>query len=258
MRVALITLSREGALLVSRLVRDLPDSHPFVHANVEVSWECGRFGSIRDLTGRIFYEYQGLVYIAPCGVVVRAVAPYVKHKTTDPAVVVVDVGARWAVSLLSGHEGHANDLAVQVSNILSAEPVISTTTEALKDLIVGIGCRKNTASEKIVDAVSGVLEQAGSDISHVRMLSSADIKAHERGLLLAALELGVPLRFISSDEIRNSTRTFQESDLTRKKVDLPAVAEPCALLAGRRTRLIVPRRIYNGVTVAVAREGFLS
>ncbi len=46
--------------------------------------------------------------------------------------VVVDVGARWAISLLSGHEGGANDLAVAVGNILAAEPVISTTSEALK------------------------------------------------------------------------------------------------------------------------------
>ena len=50
-------------------------------------------------------KYDGLVYIAPCGVVVRAIAPFLEHKTKDPAVVVVDVGGRWAVSLLSGHEG---------------------------------------------------------------------------------------------------------------------------------------------------------
>ena len=85
-----------------------------------------------DLTEQIFASYTGLVYIAPTGVVVRAIAPLLRHKTTDPAVVVVDVGGRWAVSLLSGHEGGANELAVTVANILGAEPVVSTTTEAVK------------------------------------------------------------------------------------------------------------------------------
>jgi cobalt-precorrin 5A hydrolase len=104
----------------------------YVHENVGGEWDAERFGSIVELTGCIFDKHGGLVYIAPCGVVVRALAPNLKNKFQDPAVVVVDVGARWAISLLSGHEGGANDLAVAVGNVLAAEPVISTTTEALK------------------------------------------------------------------------------------------------------------------------------
>ncbi|MDH4183671.1 MAG: cobalamin biosynthesis protein, partial [Nitrospinota bacterium] len=67
-------------------------------------------------------------------------------------------------------------------------------------------------------------------------------------------ELGLPLRFIDSEEIRQTFREFEHSEFVWSEVNLPAVAEPCALLAGRRTKLILKRKIYSGVTVAVARE----
>ena len=202
-------------------------------------------------------KYEGLIYVAPCGVVVRAIAPFLEHKTKDPAVVVVDVGGRWAVSLLSGHEGGANNLAITVANAISAEPVITTTTEALKTLIVGVGCRRGIKSEKIVAAIKAALTEADLEISQVRLLSSAEIKSDEQGLLQAAQELGVPLRFISSDEIRGFAGNFEHSDFVQQKVNLPAVAEPAALMAGRRTRLVLKKRTFNGVTVAVARENCL-
>jgi cobalt-precorrin 5A hydrolase len=257
MTIAVITLSEDGANLADRLARTLPACHLYLHENVTGTWKAERFGGIMDLTATIFAKHTGLVYIAPCGVAVRAIAPHLKHKTRDPAVVVVDVCGRWAVSLAGGHEGGANDLAVTVANILSAEPVITTTTEALKTLIVGIGCRRGVASRNIVEAVEETLKGAGLDLCEVRLLSSADIKADEAGLLAAARELGVPLRFMSSVELRNCALDFQHSDFVEEKVNLPAVAEPAALLAGRRTRLLVRKQIYNGVTIAVAEESCL-
>ncbi len=208
------------------------------------------------MTAEIFGNFDGLIFAAPCGVVVRALAGRIRHKTLDPAVVVVDVGGRYAVSLLSGHEGGANDLAITVSNILGGEPIITTTTEALKTVIVGIGCRRGTGSAKIVDAVKGAIKEAAVDLGQVRYLASVDLKADEGGLREAAEALGIPLRFIRSEDVRSSTRVFEHSDFVEERVNLPAVAEPAALLAGRRTRLVLPKKAYDGVTVAVAREGF--
>jgi cobalt-precorrin 5A hydrolase len=256
-KIALISLSNEGARIAARLADRFPQSEIFLHAGVESLPAAKRFDHILALTAEIFPQFDGLVYVAPAGVVIRAIAPCLNHKTTDPAVVVVDVGARWAVSLLSGHEGGANNLAIEVANCLGAEPVISTTTEAAKDLIVGVGCRRNTPAEPIVGAVREALLQVGVDLARVRLLASADIKADEPGLLEAARQLGLPLRLITSEEIAHSVRAFQHSEFVQAKVDLPAVAEPAALLAGRRTELILPKTILNGVTVAIAREGFL-
>ncbi|MCY3023454.1 MAG: cobalamin biosynthesis protein, partial [Planctomycetota bacterium] len=101
------------------------------------------------------------------------------------------------------------------------------------------------------------LKAARVPLRDVRLLASADIKRDEAGLLRAARTLALPLRFISSEELRATTRLFQRSEFVRKRVGLPAVAEPAALLAGRRTRLVLPKRVFPGVTVAIARESCL-
>ena len=260
MNCAIVALSREGARVGLRLAEALRGADLFVHEKVALEdggTDAARwrpFASVLDLTARIFRDYRGLVYVMPCGVVVRAIAPHAGHKKSDPAVVVVDVGARFAVSLLSGHEGGANRLALEVSNILAAEPVISTTTEARKRFVVGIGCRRGVTARAVIHAVRRALKEAGVPLPQVRMLASADIKSNERGLLSAARSLRLPLRFIRSEELRQCQREFARSEFVRRKVGLPAVAEPCALLAGTRTRLRLPKRIHGPVTVAVAEE----
>ncbi|MFZ5868499.1 MAG: cobalamin biosynthesis protein [Thermodesulfobacteriota bacterium] len=254
MKIALITLSAEGARVADHIADGFPEARVYLHTSVEAALLGERFESILNLSEEIFDRFEGLVYIAPCGVAVRAIAPLLKHKTVDPAVVVVDVCGRFAISLLSGHERGANDLAFQVANLIDAEPIVTTTTEASKNLVVGIGCRRGTASKRIVEAIKVVLADADLGLDQVRLLASADIKANEAGLLEAARELGIPLRFISSEEIRACKRAFQRSDWVQQKVNLPAVAEPAALLAGRRTTLLVPKKSHHGITIAVARE----
>jgi cobalt-precorrin 5A hydrolase len=158
---------------------------------------------------------------------------------------------------LSGHEGGANDLAVAVGNILGAEPVVTTTTEALKQVIVGVGCRKGVAAERILQAIDSALAETAIKKEEIRWLASADVKADEAGLIEAARILGVPLRLVDGEEIRLSVKPFAHSPFVQEKVNVPAVAEAAALLAGRRTRLILPKKAYKGVTVALARENFL-
>jgi cobalt-precorrin 5A hydrolase len=254
MIVAAITFSAEGAKAAKKLVGVFSHWKMYVHNNVQGSWGAERFQSVSELVSDVFCHFDGLVFIGPVGVAVRAIAPHLRHKTQDPAVVVVDVLSRWAISLVGGHEAGANDLAVRVGNVLSAEPVITTTTEATKDLIVGIGCRKGVASGDIVKAIRETIAEAKLDLGKIRLLSSVNKKSHEPGLLSAAQTLGLHLRFIPHEEIRNFKLAFRRSTFVEEKINVPAVAEPCALLAGRRTQLIVPKRIFPGVTIAVARE----
>jgi cobalt-precorrin 5A hydrolase len=257
MMLALISLSGAGARLARILGERLPRAEIFLHGAVAPEEGGTRFRRVLDLVGEIFDKTEGIVFIGPCGVAVRAVAPHVRSKLTDPPVVVVDACGRYAVSLLSGHEGGANDLAVTVGNILGAEPIVTTTTEAMKTIIVGVGCRRGCAAATIVEAVTLALQKAEVELDQVRYIASADVKEREEGLIQAARELGVPLRLITSEEIRACGAVFERSAFVEEKVKLPAVAEPAALLAGRRTRLILPKTIHNGVTVAMARENFL-
>ena len=71
--------------------------------------------------------------------------------------------------------------------------MISTTTEARKNVIVGVGCKRGTPADKIIDAIGHGLREAGLDLDHVRLLASADIKSDEAGLIAAAQQLSVPV-----------------------------------------------------------------
>ena len=255
--IALVTLSREGARIARTLAAHLPEAAIFLHDSVNIEEMGERFESIFELTARIFSQMKAIVFIAPAGVAVRSIAPHIKDKMTDPAVVVVDVKGRYAISLLGGHEGGANMLSVKIGNILEGEPVITTTTEALKTIIVGVGCRKGCGSGTIIEAVKKGIADAGADMSEVRYIASADIKEKEQGLVDAARTLGIPLRLVASQEIRSRALPCQESALVRETFNLPGVAEPAALLAGRRTSLILPKTIYEGVAIAIARENSL-
>ncbi|MBN2713225.1 MAG: cobalamin biosynthesis protein [Planctomycetes bacterium] len=258
MSTAVITLCKEGAEVAVRICESMPDAKLYVHEAVEGYGQAERFARVVELTSEIFGCVKRIIYIMPCGVAVRAIGPMIKHKLEDPAVVVLDVMGRWAVSLLSGHEGGANDLALEVSNIIGAEPVISTTTEAVKRLIVGVGCRKGMKVENIEAAILAGLDKISAHPSAVRLLATAGVKKDEEGIREVSKRLGIPLVIIPDDEIRKSSLVFERSEFVQEKVNLPAVAEPAALLAGRRTVLCLPRIAMDGVTVAIAEEGLPS
>jgi len=83
----------------------------------------------RPFYGELFGEADALVFIGACGIAVREIAPFVRDKRTDPAVVSVDELSRFVVPLLSGHIGGANELAVKIAESLGAVPVVTTATD---------------------------------------------------------------------------------------------------------------------------------
>jgi cobalt-precorrin 5A hydrolase len=108
-----------------------------------------------------------------------------------------------------------------------------------------------------MEAIQKALGMIGATSGEVRVLSSVDIKCDENGLLQASASLGIPIRFISSGEIREARKVFAKSYVAQKRVGLPAVAEPAALLAGKGTKLILGKTVWKNVTVAIAKENSL-
>ncbi len=83
----------------------------------------------RTEVGREWNHFDAFIFIGAMGICVRTIAPYIKDKHEDPAVVCVDTFGRHVISVLSGHVGGANDLTKQVSDALGAEPVITTQSD---------------------------------------------------------------------------------------------------------------------------------
>ncbi|MET7743877.1 precorrin-3B C(17)-methyltransferase [Streptomyces sp. NPDC005385] len=88
-------------------------------------------GTVADAVRRAFAECDQLVCFLATGAVVRLVAPLLADKTSDPGVVCVDEAGRFAVSLVGGHTGGANELAREIGELLGAEPVVTTATDAV-------------------------------------------------------------------------------------------------------------------------------
>ncbi len=89
-----------------------------------------RIYGVRDLA-LAWAECDALVVFLATGATVRLLAPLLQDKATDPGVVCVDEAQRFAVALLGGHGGGANDLAQEVADALGAEAVITTATDAV-------------------------------------------------------------------------------------------------------------------------------
>ncbi len=192
------------------------------------------------------------IVIGASGIAVRFLDGLPQDKQSDPAVVVLDEARRYAISLLAGHEGGANRLAYRVANIVGAVPVVTTATEALKPLVLGIGCRKGVSVEQVEAAVHQALGER--NLSEVREVATVDIKAEEAGMLAFCESHDLPLRVIASSAIAARPWVTKPSDWVRQNVGLEGVCEPCALIASPRGILIVPKTALNGVTVAVVED----
>ncbi|MEU6322415.1 precorrin-3B C(17)-methyltransferase [Streptomyces sp. NPDC047009] len=88
-------------------------------------------GPVGEAVRAAFAECEQLVCFLATGAVVRLVAPLLGDKRSDPGVVCVDEGGRFAVSLVGGHAGGANELASEVASLLDARPVVTTATDSV-------------------------------------------------------------------------------------------------------------------------------
>ncbi|MEA5015424.1 MAG: cobalamin biosynthesis protein [Candidatus Limiplasma sp.] len=123
MNVGIIAFSERGHALGQGLAQALQGKGHSAQAE-----RCGE-GGLAAWTQARFASKDALVFIGSAGIAVRAVAPHVRSKAADPAVVVVDDLGKYSISLLSGHLGGANDLAVEIAALVGAAPVITTATD---------------------------------------------------------------------------------------------------------------------------------
>lgn len=117
-------------------------------------------------------------------------------------------------------------------------------------LVVGIGANRGVSKSEVMEAVKNALSEINAGIEDVKYLASAKIKENETGIIDAAASFGKELRFVSH-EIINSIKTPSQS--RAKALGLNGVCEPAALALSEEKKLLLKKRIYGNVTIAIAR-----
>lgn len=137
---AVIAITNNGIKIGARLKEAYPSWQVFAPEKLKdgtpgIEW----FGeSTRQKVGELFGTFRALVCIFSLGAVIRLVAPHIKDKKSDPAVMVIDDAANFVISVLSGHLGGANQMTSEIAGTLGSTPVITTAADVNKTIAVDL------------------------------------------------------------------------------------------------------------------------
>ena len=114
MKLAVFAYTRAGCRTAERVCRALPEAERCCYAPPRL--EAPGFAALdAGVYGEAFANMDALIFVGACGVAVRSIAPFVRDKKTDPAVLCLDERASFVIPLLSGHIGGANALAARLA-----------------------------------------------------------------------------------------------------------------------------------------------
>ena len=279
---------------------------------------------------KVFYQADLILFVSATGIAVRFIAPLIRDKYTDPAVICMDEKGTFVIPLCAGHVGGANLYAKDLAGKTGALPVITTATDIngkfavdvfakkngflitdrnkakdisarilkgerlclftilplsgkqpdeieivkspqradiiidekhhqgaltllVRPLVVGVGCRKGTPEEEILDAVGQALALLGKTKKAVGLMASIDLKKDEKGLLEASKKLHVPFVTYSSEALESIREVSKESAFVKKITGTGNVCERAALL-GSGGKMLLPKTAIGRVTVSVAQK----
>lgn len=254
--IAVWSVTAGGLAIARRLARQWPDATRFASRKLAAAAnfsEVVPFGRLTAAVQDRFHGFAGHIFIMAAGIVVRAVAPVLKDKTVDPAVVVVDDGGRFAVSLISGHIGGANRLAARVADVLGATPVITTATDvnqtpAIDVLAVDLGL--TIENPKCIKAVN------------MALLTGASILLHDPyGWLRDHLAGGVAVSAMQDTSLHKSAASSAGvwvDDVLSREQPHALVLRPPSLVAGIGCNRHTPKAEIRAKLMAVLELASLS
>lgn len=328
MKLAAVSVTRQGDNIAKKLSETLK-------ITLYSSYNNKNF-KLKSVCEELMNTVDGIIFISSTGIAVRGIAPFLKGKDKDPAVVVVDCESRFAISLAGGHLGGANELALRVSEILKATPVITTATDSMgidapdmiakdnkliiddmkiakdiaaklvdkakvgflddenkismpkgyvvpsegikgivtvsnkinvdnvpqveslihlklirKNIILGMGCRKDVDKDKVKNFIVDTLRKYNIDLRSVKMISTVEVKKHEKALISLSEFLNCPMEIHSLKEIEAIEHKYKGSDFVKKSIGVRAVCEPCVELSGGE--LLTDKLSFEGITLCIGK-----
>ncbi len=168
-KTAIYALTTQGAKLGKHLAEKLngdlflPKRLSEIHGGIP-------FDLLKEAVSEHFFIYPQLIFIAAAGIVVRAIATYLRSKDRDPAIVVLDQEGRYVISLLSGHLGGANELADQIARLTGGQAVITTATDVAGVPSMDMLAKAHHLAIQNLDAVKSV---------NMALLDGVSIQVHD-------------------------------------------------------------------------------
>ncbi len=126
MKTAIIILSKASLEKASALQKEIKDSRLF---STTLLPEAEHVASLQQFVDGQAPDFDALVFFSALGICVRSIKPLISDKHTDPAVVCVDSLGNYAIPVISGHVGGANELACFVASTIGAQPIITTQSD---------------------------------------------------------------------------------------------------------------------------------
>ncbi|MDP6191077.1 MAG: cobalamin biosynthesis protein [Gammaproteobacteria bacterium] len=207
-----------------------------------------------------FAHGERLIMICATGIAVRTLAPVLVDKYRDPAVLVLDEQGEFVIPLLSGHEGGANEWGRQVSELLSAQLVMTTAKPYLQPVYtVGMGCERHCDAAHLQALLEQCLTQQGLQIADIVSINSIDIKADEAGLIALANDQEKLFQTFSAEQLAAVRDQLQTpSEYVYNTVGVYGVAESAALWAAQQAtqgqaELVLAKQKTSKATCAIAR-----
>lgn len=328
MNIRVIAFTDRGRELSRRIAVHLPEDTVKLYAKAEGFLPCG---SLRDFARQAMAEADAVIFVGATGIAVRAIAPFVRRKDMDPAVLVVDENGRFVISLLSGHIGGANRLAQRLAEQLHAIPVVTTATDGrglfaadqwaaehrctvrnlrairqisgallrgesvglqsdfpitgtLPEGVVldtrengigisiyfretdpfphtlwlvprivhaGVGCRRNTPPEKLVEWAQKQLRELRIDPCAVASVASIDLKQDEPAVHRLAQAWQAPAVFYTAQQLEQVQGEFPPSDFVRRTTGTDNVCQRAAAKAAGNGTCLLEKTAQDGMTISI-------
>ncbi len=337
MKISIIAFTANGCRTALRIAGSLEGDDVSVQCKTthEVEGVERIKGTSDAWTRERFADSDAIVFVGATGIAVRLIAPYVKSKDVDPAVVCVDEHGKFTIALLSGHIGGSNKLASRIAAGIGSTPVVTTATDlngkfsvdvfatenklritnlhkvqttstriladefvglsteipiegtvprgltmadsgdfgirisrdpsehpfdntfnlVPMDISVGVGCKRGTDPEKMLEFVKTILEEDGIAPERVGSISSVDLKSDERAVLELAAAFKCPVMFFTADELMSLEGKFSSSNFVKSVTAVDCVCERSAVKA-RGGEIIRRKTASNGMTIALCKTDF--
>jgi len=145
MKVKAIAFSTQGCRTLQRLEGYFDDIELYSKTRAD-SLGIPSVDNVDDWVREAFTTCDALIFVGALGICVRHIAPYLKSKDKDPAVIDIDEIVRFTIPVSSGHIGGGNELALKIADYLESTPVITTATDLHGLFAVDVFATKNHLS----------------------------------------------------------------------------------------------------------------